>query len=639
MDACERLLLRDSVPVSLQPKAFDTLLVLVENGGRLVEKDALMQAVWPDSFVEEVNLSANISLLRKALGEKQNGHKYIETVPKHGYRFVAPVREISQETPTTILQADRKNDSPEIVAEEKREEIATDATLPTPYVQPPTHEQRDAPVEIKRASETSRRMILAGLLLLSGISAAALSYYSRHENTDTISTAAPIAGSLAVLPFQSLNPESDDQYLCVGIADTLITKLSNLRQLTVRPTSAVLRYAGNVGDAERDAMAAGRALQVEAILEGSIHRLGDRVRITVRLVGVRDDATVWAETFDEPFTDLLAVQDSISERVARALVLNLSREDRLQLTKRYTENAEAYRLYLMGRYIWNRRFDGVFRSREYFQQAIALDPNFALAYVGLADSYSMGAPPPEAERAVKRALEIDDQLGEAHATRGFIQMFHHWDWASAEQEFERAIELNPNYATAHHWRGVYLSIRGRLDEAKQEMRRALEIDPTSLIINSDLGQLHYFARDYDAAIAQCRRVLEMDASFRMAHQYLYFTYIKKGMGDEAFREQLVITGISNATEEARQRRLFAASGMRGLWQKSVNQARMQPQPDAYSVASLYALLGNKDESLHWLDRAYREHAFLLPFINTDPLFDDLRTDPRFQDLLRRIGLA
>jgi Tfp pilus assembly protein PilF len=357
---------------------------------------------------------------------------------------------------------------------------------------------------------------------------------------------------------------------------------------------------------------------------------------------VRDGATVWAETFDERFDDLLSLQDSISERVARALVLNLSRADRLQLTKRHTENAEAYRLYLMGRYVWNRRLGDVLRSREYFRQAVALDPNFALAHVGLADSYSMGPPPqPEAERAVRRALEIDDSLGEAHATLGFILMFQNWDWEGAERELRRAVELSPNYATAHHWLGVYLSLRGRPDEAKAAMRRALEIDPTSLIINADLGQLHYFAGEYEEAEAQCRKALEMDADFPVAHHYLYFVHLKTGRHGEAFEHWLKFhLGQKNVQgDEPSFRSVYAAGGMRAFWRERLDSERSNPQPPPMHMALFHTHLGDREQALRWLDRARERRDFLLPFVNVDPVYDDLRPDPRFREIVRRVGLA
>jgi tetratricopeptide (TPR) repeat protein len=428
------------------------------------------------------------------------------------------------------------------------------------------------------------------------------------------------------------------------MADTLITRLSNIRSIAVRPTSAVLRYNA----ADRDPVAAGRTLAVEAVLEGSIQRADDRVRVTLRLLNVRDGSPLWADKFDAKLTDILLVQDSISEHVARALTLNLTGEEKQQITKRHTRSQEAYALYVEGRYHWNKRKMDMSRAISYFQQAIEKDPDFALAYVGLADTLAMNGPPSEASFAISKAIEMDDSLGEAHASLGFIKMFHRWQWADAEREFKRAIELNPGYATAHQWYAICLAITGRIEEAKAEMRRALDIDPTSPNMNADMGQLLYFERDYDGAIAYCRKALETDPDFFFAHGYLFDIYMKKGMYDQAIESyfESVRTSFSDSAKrslsdvKAQYMGVYRNTGIRGFLQGFIKENKNVASPyySAWGAARCYALLDEREQALSWLEKACESHLFLVPFIAVDPIFDQLRPEPRFQSLLRRMGL-
>jgi len=295
---------------------------------------------------------------------------------------------------------------------------------------------------------------------------------------------------MAVLPFKPLVASDRDEYLEMGMVDVLITKLSNIRQLKVRSISSVRKYA----DLQQDPIAAGRELQVEAVLDGSIQRIGDRVRVTVRLLNVQDGISLWADKFDEPFTNIFALQDSISERVAAALPLNLSREEKDRLSRHYTENTEAFQLYLKGRYFWNKRTEEGFRKGiDYFNQAVRDDPNYAMAYTGMSDCYALlsdfgfVSPKegfPKAKEAATRALAIDEKLAEAHTSLGHVKRDYDWDWPGAEQEFKRAIELNPNELSAHQWYAVYLSALGRHQEAIAEIKRALDLDPLSLPVNA-----------------------------------------------------------------------------------------------------------------------------------------------------------
>jgi TolB-like protein/Flp pilus assembly protein TadD len=439
--------------------------------------------------------------------------------------------------------------------------------------------------------------------------------------------------SIAVLPPKALSGKADNAPLSLAVADALITRLGGLRRVVVRPTSAIVRYV----DSNQDSVNAGRALGVDAVLEGTLQRDGDRTRVTLRLLNVANGAQLWSGNFDEAASDIFKLQDSISQQVGETLFANLSQDEKALLTRQQTTNPEAYALYLKGNYFWKKRGTEVGKSFEYFRKAIELDPNFAEAYVELAavDSTSV-LPSPEAEALIEKALQLDNASAEAHATYGFIRMFHQFDWVTAERELDRAIELNPNSVTAHHWKGVYFSLRGRLDDAKAEMHRALDLDPQSLIVTADIGQLHYFAHEYDQAINYCNRALAIDNSFFMAHVYLKDIYQMNGM-DREFFEELVRTAAP--ADKVKAQSIFAHTGIKGLLAIHLNDPNYIGQKG--HMAWLNASLGDKDKTLEYLNRVLQERgdgAFFLPFINVDPLYDFLRDDPRFKEIVHRIGL-
>jgi DNA-binding winged helix-turn-helix (wHTH) protein/Tfp pilus assembly protein PilF len=560
LDASERLLLHQGETVSLTPKAFDMLVTLVENSGHLVEKSELMRKLWPNSFVEEGSLAQNVSLLRKALGENES-QKFIETVPRRGYRFVA----------TVVNQAGK----------------AADSTI--------------------------------------------------H--------------SIAVLPFKSLGVDRGDEYLSIGIAETLTTRLSSLKLLTVRPTSAVLKYASS----ERDASETGHELQVDTVLEGSIRRAGERLRVTARLVSVLNEAVLWADKFDEEFTDIFDVEDSISAKVAEALALKVSGEQQKRLTKRYTNNAEAYQLYLKGRYFWNKRTEeGFNQGIKHFKLAVARDPTYALAYAGLADSYigltfyNFGAPHetmPKAKEAAMNALSIDSALAEAHTSLAHALMNYDWNWSEAEKEFKLAIQLNPDYATAHQWYAIhYLTAMDRLPQALEEMKRALQLEPTSLVMNSFMGATLYFAGRYDGAIEQCRRTIEMDPNFAVAHWHIGLAYEQKKMFDEAIAEFQTATTLSGGSPllKASLGHAYANAKRKAEATKilaELNELSEQRYVSSYERAAISVALGDEKQSFQWLERAYEEHSFHMVYLKVWPQFSVVRSDPRFQKLIQCIGLT
>ena len=639
LDPAEHVLLRDGEKVPLRKREFSVLMALVENHGHVMTKDELLKEVWQDDAVEEGNLNRQISTLRKALGESPGESQYIETVPKVGYRFIARVREIRDRSADVVFE---RHTVARIVTEEEDE---ADGRVEIT----PTSEPTALLTTGEKGRAVSRRWLLAFVgvgILLVGLPLALTQPWSSRESQGT--KAAPAVRSLAVLPFKPIGSGSEDEYLGLGMADALITKLSNIRGVNVRPTSAVRKY----GAPDQDPVAAARELGVEAVVEGSVQKAGEQVRVTVQLVSARDGTPLWGQTFDEQFTNIFAVQDQISEQVARALTLSLSSAEKELLTKRYTVNSEAYQLYLKGRYFWNKRtIEGMKKGIGYFNEAVEKDPSYALAYVGLADSYSLlsdygGLPPeeayPQAKRAAMRAVELDEGLAEAHATLAYIKTGYDWDWPGAEEEFRRAIELNPNYETAHQWYAEYLSGMGRHREAIAEIRRAREINPLSLIINAVEVSVLCIAREYDQGISQGQKALEMDPNFAEVYGYLKRCYDQKGMYREAIaahQMQRKLAGL-DAEETPALREAAAATSARVYWQKRLEQELEESKRElsaGFEVAEIYAQLGEKDQAFAWLERAYQERSFMMLYLKVAPNLDPLRSDPRYADLLRRVG--
>lgn len=640
LDPSERLLLRDGEPIALTPKAFDTLVVLVERSGRLVDKDELMNEVWHDTIVEEVGLARNISSLRKALGEDISAPVYIETVPKCGYRFIADVKLIAHENTELIVARHTREhiivDEDEVKATDYEEKVIANCKNISSTFSPPF------------LSSFTLKALGVGVVILACLTA--MFFFTRNsQKPQGVPPNLPLK-SVAVLPFQTINTQNkDDDYIGIGMMDNLIYRLGNLRTIIVRPTSSVMRY-----DVSKvDVVSVGRELRVDAVLEGSFQQLGDRVRLTVRLVSTLDGAVLWTGKFDEKFTDVLSMQDSLSEQVAQSLEIRLTEDERKLLTKSYTQNREAYKAYLKGRYFWEKKNETGFRSAiKYFEQAVKIDPNYALAYTGLADSYLMlnsyGIDPPnetfpKAMTSVMKALEIDDTLAEAHTSLGYLKRDYAWDFKGAENEFKKAIELKPNYVIARHWYAEFLVLMGRSDEALFEIQRALEIDPLSLNINSALGFIHFYTRNYDEAIKQLRKTLELDSDFLLAHLYLGLALEQKGMYDEALIE------IEKINPQFKDGAGLAILGhLYAKWDRTIEAQKMLDQLIALSkqryvppahIAIVYLGMDNNDKAIAMLEKAFDEHSSLLIFFYTDPRSDKIRNDPRFIELMNRMGIS
>src|SRR3984893_16585038 len=609
LDPPERLLLCDGQAVPMPPKAFDLLVLLVERGGHLIEKDELLKTVWRGSIVEEGNLSVTVSLLRKALNDDRGLHKYIETVSKRGYRFVAEVRRVGE--PEVIAPLVHADDSGRT-----GQEVSGQHQL--------------SPVVFKYAAvtptSTVRWKILAVALALGA--SLVLVRMAVRRGTNQVQEAAAIR-SLAVLPFQTLGAKAGDEYLGLGMADALITKLGNTGKIIVRPTSAIQKYA----EKQLSPQGAGLEQGVDAVLDGRIQRGSDRVRLTVQLIRVRDGVQLWGESFDKEFTDIFALEDSLSERVAQSIRLKLTGEETQRFIKRSTQKPDAYEAYVKGRYFWNKRTEGgMKKGLEYFRQAITLDPTFAEAYVGVADSYgTLGLhallPPkeafPVAKEAARRALEMDDGLAEAHASLGFIHFYYDWNPADAITEFRRALADNPNYAMAHSWYSENLAAMGRFQESAAEAQHAMEDDPLSLIIGSNAGWTLSLAGKSDEAIEILKKAIDIDPGFPRTHFRLGRAYAQKKSYEMAISEleRAVSLSAGDACYKGSLGYVYAISGRENQARKVLQdlEARIgQPYVPAYAIALVYAGLGENDRAISWLQRAFDDRSTSMVYLKLDP---------------------
>ena len=651
LDAAERVLQRGNEPVPLTPKAFETLLVLVQRSGHVVEKDELMKQVWADAFVEEANLARNVWTLRKALGDDEREHHYIETVPKLGYRFVAPVRELTNEAVSVLV---RRHVKARIVTEEdssdnSRFQIPAErsAHSDSGVLVPDANAKMFLPPSAK-ASWWSKRNT-ASLVLAIAVLAAIVFLAAMMISRNSLSRMPEAIDSIAVLPFVNSSSDPEVDYLSDGLTETTINSLSQIPGLRVVSRTTMFRYKGRQGDPER----IGKELGVRSVLLGRISKRGDALSVQTELIDVVRDAQLWGQQYDRKMSDLPNLQQQISQQLATSLRVKLTGEERTRLAKPSTEKPEAYHAYLKGRYFWNQRNEnGLKKAVAYFEEAVKIDPDYALAHSGLADSYttlgyfSYLAPVeafPKAKAAAIKAVELDPMLAEPHTSLAYARLYYDWDWPGAEKEFGEAISLNPNYATAHHWYSVYLTAMERPDQAAAEIKRAHELDPLSLIINTDIGFELYYTRHYDQAISQLKTTLEMKPDFPLAHLWLGRAYQEKAMYEEALAEfktveasfrgwPVAIAGIGYV-DGISGKRIDASKVLRDLSDLS-----RERYVTSYGVALVYAGLGDRDKAIAWLNKAYEERSHWLVWLKLDPRWDTLRADPRFVDLVRRVGL-
>lgn len=588
--------------ISLTPRAFDVLIFLVRNAGRVLEKQDIFDAVWKDTFVSDNALTKIVKEIRHALEDPADAPRYIETVPKRGYRFIAQVE-----------NGDRPSSG-----------------LPNRGSKTPFFPTRTALV----------------LLVVAFVAISSLAGWLVFRQRSIASSPAPIK-SIAVLPFRPLNMNDRDESLEMGMAETLITRLSNLRQVVVRPFSAVRKYS----DVQQDAVLAGREVQAEAVLEGSIQKSGERVRVTVRLINVQTGNPLWSEQFDESFTDIFKVQDSIAERITTALAIELSRQEREQIARHYTNSADAYELYVQGQMLWHRRRpEWIEQSLATFQQALAKDPDFALAHIGIAECYimlsghrriTMQEAETKARPYILKALELDDNLAMGHNALAELKYQYEYDWVGAEKEFKRAIDLSPNVAWIRQAYGWFLMSEGRFDEAAVEMDTARQFDPNSLTINVGRGRLYYYSRQYDQAMRHYENILAVEPNDSGSINSLYTIYEEKGMYPEAL-EAFLKVNIMEPGKAQEFRNAFNTGGWPAFLQKQLAEAEriaaMKNKPRSSTFANIYVRLGDKDKAFFWLEKVFEERDPVILQFKIEPAYDLLRDDPRYAQLLAKIGL-
>jgi TolB-like protein len=578
LDVSERSLFRDGNLVPLTAKAFDVLVLLVNNRGHVVSKQEFMDKVWAGSFVEEANLAQNIFTLRKVLGEEHGRRGIIQTVSGHGYRFSGDVRELSAEAASSSI------------------------TLPSDPV------AREWP---------------------------------RVRTNDAFN-------SLLVLPFVNEGADPNTEYLSDGITESVINSLACLENLRIIARSTAFRYKGTNLSHQQ----VGKDLGVRAVLQGRVRQIADQLIIKTELTEVENGWQLWGEQFNRNFSDTCEVQDEIAQKISEKLNLHLKRQEEKRLTKRYTDNAEAYMLYLKGRYYWNKyKPEEMKQGMKFFWQAIDLDPTYALAYAGLADCYyrlsNLFLPPreamPKARAAAIKALEIDEGLAEAHASLGLVKLYYDWDFVEAGNEFRRAIELKPGSALSHQRYGLYLDNMGRSKESEQEYRQALELDPLSVHIATSLSGCFYFARDFERSIDESLKALALDSQFLPTRLIRGMAYEQLGKLPDAIAEFELAKAIADVpTVLGYLAHGLAKSGKRKEALKVL--AEFEAHKDAsylspYLIALVQIELGDKDLAFELLEKAYQERNEWLGWLKIDPRLDSVRSDPRFQSLLRRVGFV
>jgi TolB-like protein/DNA-binding winged helix-turn-helix (wHTH) protein/Flp pilus assembly protein TadD len=620
---------KSGLRIRVQQQPMKLLEILLEHPGEIVTREELRSRVWPNESFGDFDQALNISIgkLRSALGDSAENPRFIETLPKRGYRFIADV---------SVIDADARP--------RRQEPLSGD--LPTTDPGLKIKDVGSAVAPKRRLWPT--RSVIGALALIIIITIITLSILSVWRLRSRAPASAGIR-SIAVLPLENLSGDASQSYFADGMTDELITDLAQISALRVISRTSVMVYKG----ARKPLPQIARELNVDAVVEGTVLRSGDQVRITAQLIEAATDKHLWSQSYEGELRDTLALQNRVASAIADQIRINLTPQEQAALKNVKVVNPDAYESYLKGRYFWNKRTaDGLKVALAYFKQAIEEDPKYAQAYSGLADTYALlgdwqyavMTPKeafPKAKAAAIKALELDNTLGEAHNSLAFVLDGFDWDFDSAGKEFQRGIELSPGYATAHHWYAWHVSLLGRYDEAIAEMRKAQNLDPLSLIINADLAEVLVLAHSYEESIQQSRKTIEMDPNFALAHNQLAQAYLQKHMYDEAVAElqQAVKLSGNSPTCMANLARAYVASGKRNEAVKLLGDLKKRSNPgysNASEIAMIYASLGDTDQAMNWLEKGYEER--FNPGVLLRPGFDPLRSDPRFQNLLRRIGL-
>jgi TolB-like protein/DNA-binding winged helix-turn-helix (wHTH) protein/Flp pilus assembly protein TadD len=615
-----RELRKHGVRIRLPGQPFCILSILLEKPGEVVTREEMQQKLWTsDTFVDfEHSLNSAIKKLRAALGDTPENSKYIETIPRVGYRFIAPVEEVTV----------------------KGRSAADVQLVPGGF---------SLPVAVEQQPKRRWPLVLGVFIALIAAGGAYLQWSRSRVRPQ------PTNGRLmlAVLPFENLTGDAAQDYFSDGLTEEMISQLGHLdpQHLGVIARTSVMHYKHS--QAQLDLI--GRELGVQYVLEGSVRRDADDVRISAQLIQVKDQTPIWVRQYDRELSHLLALQGEIAQEIAGEIQLTLGDGKRISSDGKLAASPssyEAYDLYLKGRYFWNKRTEKGFRQAiDYFQQAVTKDTNYARAYAGLADSYALTssyrfASPnelmPKARAAALRAIQIDDGLAEAHTSLALITENYDWDWQTAEKEYRRALQLDPNYATAHQWYAEYLSFQGRFDEALRESERARQLDPLSLIIATDNGAILYYSRQYERALEQFRAVLAMEPSFPRAHMVI-LPYVEKGMFAEALADTAEWHYSDDSPVWEAQAYVYGRSGQQLQARRAMAKwARWNRRRRSHSTSVLamaYTAMGNHEEAFRCLEKAYQEHSNGLTTLKVEPGYDPLRSDRRFQELLQRVGLA
>ncbi len=608
----EKRLLCDGKAVALPPKVFDTLVLLVENQGRLIQKEELLQALWPDSFVEEVALAHNISQLRKALGDTTEQPRFIETVPKRGYRFIAAVRQVN--------------------------ELAVQVAAPARRgILPST-------IQNFRSLRPAVWTAFAAMLVVVG-GAGGYVYLQRIDRRAAGSS--PAIHSLAVLPLENLSGDKEQEYFADGMTDQLITELGKIGALRVISRTSIMQYKAMrqpLGDIASK-------LNVDAVVEGTVLRSGDRVRITAQLVRTATEKHLWAESYEGNLNDVLTLQRNVARDVAREIRIKLTPQEQMILAAARPVNPQAQVAYLKGLFFLNKQSpEALHKSVEFFDQAIELDPAYAQAYAGLSvTQIYLGVigvlPPreafPKAKTEAMKALELDETVADAYAALGQVSKQYEWDWVKAETMYKRALELNPNSWLAHAWYAGLLSHTGRFEEAIKLDMQARELDPVSVNSGTFLGKDLYRARRYDDAIKACQEALELDPDHLLALWFQALSEEQKHQFPEAIVKWEKAVKLSDGPLYRGQlANAYALTGNRAKALKILEQLKALSKEKYVApvdIAIIYTGLGDRNSAFRWLEKAYQERTARIHEVS-EPHFDSLRSDPRFPDLMRRIGL-
>jgi len=631
---------KHGVRIKLQEQPCQILVVLLEHRGEMVAREELQRRLWPsDTYVDfDHSLNTAVMRLREALNDSSENPRFIETLPRRGYRFITPIQELNGSKSEESVEAlSRATPESSLLFPESGSAMQLSARQATPHLG-------------SRASATRLALVIGSLLAILIIALVGVRLRLARRRSGPNSQLNQIK-SLVVLPFDNLSGDKDQQYFTDGMTDELIAHLAKIRSLRVISRTSSMEYK----DAHKSLSEIARDLNVDAVVEGTVLRSGNQVRITAELVQATTDRHLWAETYQSQLGDILGLQSQVASAIVNEIRVNLTPEEQHRLTSTLSVSSESYENYLKGRYYWNKRSqEGLTKAIEYFQRSIKEDPNYALAYAGLADCYSIigsaivGTVPsqdvaPKAKAAAVKALQLDDTLAEAQTSLATVRFNYDWDWAGAASGFQRSIELNPNYATAYQRYSLYLIAMGRTNESLAQMIRARELDPLSTSMNFSLGWRLYMARNYDQAIEQLQNTLEMDPNFTLPRMVLGQAYEQKKAYPLALAELQKAVSISHDSPQmlGALGHAYGVSGNRPAAQKILVQMLEESKNQYVSpfyVALVYAGLQEKENALDWLERAFQDRSNAMVFLKVDPELDGLRSLPRFQSLLAQLGL-